>query len=116
MTPEGMGTDDSGGRRMRMGKRLTAALCLGLATAAAVPAVAGAQASSDVWDAVSGSLPASKGGSSADIQASAYKAFTLDQSGLQAGLKAAPKTGLRSSAPSRSVTLTLPSPSGGFQR
>src|SRR3954447_15224032 len=101
---------------MRVGKRLSAALCLSLAVAAAVPAVAGAQARSDVWDAVAGSLPATKGGSPADIRPSSYRAFKLDQSGLQAGLKAAPKTGLRSAAPSGSVTLTLPSPSGGFQR
>ncbi|MDA0162151.1 M12 family metallo-peptidase [Solirubrobacter ginsenosidimutans] len=101
---------------MRVGKRLSAALCLGLAAAAAAPGVAGAQARSDVWDAVSGHLPATKGGSAADIRASSYRAFTLDESGLEAGLRAAPKTGLHSAAPSGSVTLTLPSPSGGFQR
>jgi len=101
-----------------MGKRkgLAAALCLGLAVAATAPAAAGAQARSDVWDAVPGSLPASKGGSPADIRPSSFRAFTLDRSGLDAGLKAAPKTGLRSAAPSGSVTLTLPSPRGGFER
>ena len=41
-----------------MRKRVAAALCLGLAVAATVPAAAGAQARSDVWDAVAGSLPA----------------------------------------------------------
>src|SRR4051812_9568291 len=101
---------------MGMRKRVVAGLCLGLAVAATAPAVAGAQAGSDVWDAVAGSLPASKGGSPADIRPSSYRAFTLDQSGLEAGLKAAPKTGLRSAAPSGSTTLTLPSPKGGFER
>jgi hypothetical protein len=101
---------------MAMGKRLAATLSLGLAVAAGVPAVAGAQARSTVWDAVAGSLPATSGGSPADIRPSSYRAFTLDQAGLVAGLKAAPKAGLRSAAPSGSTTLTLPSPKGGFER
>jgi hypothetical protein len=101
---------------MGMGTRLAAALSLGLAVAATVPAVAGAQARSDVWDAVAGSLPAAKGGSPADIRPSSYRAFRLDQSGLEAGLKAAPKAGPRSAAPSGATTLTLPAPTGGFQR
>src|SRR5690242_9958514 len=100
---------------MAIGKRLAATLSLGLAMAATVPAVAGAQARSSVWDPVAGSLPASKGGSPADIRPSSYRAFTLDQTGLENGLKAAPKAGLRSAAPSGSITLTLPSPKGGFE-
>src|SRR3954447_8847719 len=101
---------------MAMGKRLAAALSLGLVVAATAPAMAGAQARSDVWNAVAGSLPATKGGSPADIRPSSYRAFTLDRSGLEAGLKAAPRTGLRSAAPSGSTTLTLPAPNGGFAR
>jgi hypothetical protein len=101
---------------MGMGKRLAGMLGLGLAIAATAPAVAGAQARADVWDAVAGSLPASKGGSAADIRPSSYRAFTLDRSRLLSGLKAAPRTGLRSAAPSGATTLTLPSPNGGFAR
>ena len=78
---------------MGMGNRVAATLCVALATACVVPAVAGAQARSDVWDAVSGSLPRTKGGSRADIQPSAYKAFKLDRSGLTAGLKGGAESG-----------------------
>jgi hypothetical protein len=101
---------------MRVGKRLAATLSLGLAIAGTAPAVAGAQARSDVWDAVAGRLAPARGGSPADIRPSSYRAFTLDKSGLLAGLKAAPKTGLRSAAAAGSTTLTLPAPQGGFQR
>ncbi len=76
---------------MGMRKRLATGLCLGLTAAAAAPAVAGAQAGSDVWDPVSGALPATSGGSPADIQPDRFRAFTLDQSSLEAGLAAAPE-------------------------
>src|SRR3954471_22246385 len=99
---------------MRMRKRLAAGVCLGLAVAVTAPAAAGAQTRGDVWDAVPGSLPTTKGGSPADIQPSSYRAFKLDESALKAGLRAAPKAGMRSAAPSGSVTLTLPAPKGGF--
>ena len=101
---------------MGMRKRLTSGLCLGLAMAAAAPAVAGAQAGSDVWDPVSGALPATRGGSPADIQPDRFRAFTLDQSELEAGLAAAPKAGLNARGAVGSVVLTLPAPDGGFQR
>ena len=68
-----------------MRKRLGAGAVPGFGGRGDRPAVAGAQARSDVWDAVAGSLPATKGGSPADIRPSSYSAFTLDQSGLAAG-------------------------------
>ena len=48
------------GVEMGMRKRVVAGLCMSLAVAATAPAVAGAQARSDVWDAVAGSLPATR--------------------------------------------------------
>ena len=82
-----------------MRKRLTAALCLGLAVAAAAPAVAGAQARSDVWDAVSGTLPATRGGSAADIQPSSLPRIHARPIGRsRTGLAAAPKAGLSARA------------------
>ena len=100
MGPEGQ-LRTTRGSMMGMRKRITAALCLGLAAAAAAPAVAGAQASSDVWDSVSSNLPDSRGGTPADIQPERFSAFTLDQSGLEAGLAAAPKAGLNARARDR---------------
>jgi hypothetical protein len=101
---------------MGMRERLTAALCLGLAAAAIAPAVASAQASSGVWDSVSNNLPDSRGGAPADIQPERFRAFKLDQSGLESGLAAAPKAGLNARGATGSVLLTLPAPDGGFQR
>ena len=100
---------------MRTGKRLSAALSLGLAVVAAAPAVAGASAQSGVWDAVSGNLPNTRGGSPADIRPDAYRAFTLDRAGLKAGLAGAPKAGASARAAS-SVVLSVPKPDGGFER
>jgi hypothetical protein len=99
-----------------MRKRLTAGLCLGLAVAAAAPAAAGAQASSDVWDAVSSNLPPTRGGAPAEIQPDRFSAFKLDQSGLEAGLAAAPKARLNARGATGSIVLSLPAPNGGFQR
>jgi hypothetical protein len=101
---------------MGMRKRLSAVLCLGLAAAAAAPAVAGAQATGDVWDSVSSHLPDSRGGAPADIRPERFRAFRLDQSGLDAGLAAAPKASLNARGATGSVVLTLPAPGGGFQR
>ncbi len=100
---------------MGMRKRLASGLCLGLMMAGAAPAVAGAQAGSGVWDAVSGPLPATSGGSPADIQPDRFRAFTLDQAALATGLATAPKAGLSTRA-TGSVLLTLPTPDGGFER
>src|SRR3954454_21412015 len=110
------GKDRLWGVEMRMRERVLAGLCVGLAAAASAPAAARAQARSDLWDAVAGSLPPTSGGSPADIRPSAYRAFRLDQPALRDGLRAAPKAGLRSAAPSGSTTLTVPSPNGGFER
>jgi hypothetical protein len=100
---------------MRVGKRLAAALGLGAVLAGGAPAVATAR-SGDVWTTVRGKLPATKGGSPADIQPTSFLAFTLDRAELEGDLKAAPKTGLRSAAPSGGVTLTLPTLGGGLER
>src|SRR4051812_24732141 len=101
---------------MGMRKRFTVVLCLGLAAAGAAPALAGAQASSDVWDPISSKLPDSRAGAPADIQPERFSAFKLDQSELEAGLAAAPKAGLNARGATGSVVLTLPAPRGGFQR
>src|ERR1700712_1579631 len=86
-----------------------------MALAFATPA--GADARSP-WDPVAGALPATHAGAPADVQPDAYRAFTLDQAGLQAELSTAGKVGLRSRAavgPSDTV-ISLPAPGGGVQR
>ena len=58
-----------------------------------------------------------RGGAPADIQPDRFRAFTLDQPALEAGLAAAPKAGLqRARADAASIVLSLPAPDGGFQR
>ena len=81
-----------------------------------MPAVAAAQGG--VWDPVAGSLPASKGGEAAPVQPERYSAFTLDQATLDDQLADAPAVGLRSRALARgtAIVVTLPTPSGDFQR
>ena len=96
---------------MRMSRRLSAALGLGLTVAATVPAVAGASAQSGVWDEVAGKLPSS----GADIKPDRYRAFTLDKAALRSGLASAPKAGAGARARS-SVVLSVPKPDGGFER
>jgi len=87
---------------MRVG-RLTA----GLLTAAAVAAAAPAAAQADVWEPISGSVSAKN----AEVKPERFKAFTLDESGLKAGLASSAKS--RSAAAS---VLTLPGPDGKLQR
>ncbi|HEY6597218.1 MAG TPA: M12 family metallo-peptidase, partial [Asanoa sp.] len=81
------------------------------------PAAAFGQSSGAVWDPVTGTLPAARGGAPADVRPDSYRAFTLDQSALSDGLDNAPKVGLRANTLSKgATTLTLPAPGGGFQR
>ncbi len=91
-------------------------LCVGAAVAVTMPAAAAAQGG--VWDPVAGSLPASKGGEAAPVQPERYSAFTLDQATLDDQLADAPAVGLRSRALARgtAIVVTLPTPSGDFQR
>ena len=96
---------------MRLSRRLSAALGLGLTVAATAPAVAGASAQSGVWDRVAGKLPSS----GADIKPDRYRAFTLDEAALRSGLASAPKAGAGARARS-SVVLSVPKPDGGFER
>ena len=70
------------------------------------------------WDPVPGALPATHAGASPDIRPDAYRAFTLDEAGLNANLRTAAQVGLRSRAvvgPSDTV-ISLPAPGGGMQR
>ena len=70
------------------------------------------------WDPVPGALPATHAGASPDVRPDAYRAFTLDEAGLNANLRTADQVGLRSRAvvgPSDTV-ISLPAPGGGMQR
>ena len=97
--------------------RAIQALCLAVVVAACAPAAAFGQSAGDVWDPVAGTLPASRGGAPADVRPDTYRAFALDQSALGDTLDAAPAVGLRARALAKSaITLSLPAPSGGFQR
>src|SRR5262245_26117759 len=88
-------------------KRLTAGLLAGAALAAVAPAAHAA----DVWDPVKGNLSAV----GAEVNAASFKAFTLDQAALKAGLAGAAK-GQRAAAQSGTTVLALPGPDGQMQR
>jgi hypothetical protein len=93
-------------------QRAVYGLCVSAAIAVMMPAVAAAQGGA--WDPVAGSLPASKGGEQAPVQPDRYSAFTLDQAALADQLADAPAVGLR--ARGTAIVVTLPTPSGDFQR
>src|SRR5690242_20836336 len=83
-------------------RRLTAGL-IAVAALAATPAVAQAN---DVWDPV-----ASPSAANAAIKPERFKAFTLDQSALQADLG-----GAKGKRATGGAIISVPAPDGGFQR
>lgn len=88
--------------------------------AAGAPGDASDQATSDLWDSISGALPATKGRAEAVIEPDSFRAFSLDVDGLEAALADAPPDATLSAAPkalsraaSSSLILSLPAPKGG---
>ena len=91
--------------------------------AAGAPGDTSDQATSDLWDSISGALPATRGGAEAVIEPESFRAFALDVDGLEAALADAPPDATLSAAPkalsraaSSPLILSLPAPKGGFQR
>ena len=117
-------------RSMRRRRLAGAIATLGVvvAVAVAMPA-AGApgdlseQATSDLWEAIPGTLPETKGGAEAVVEPDSFRAFELDVDGLEAALADAPADATLSAAPkalsrtaASALILSLPAPKGGFQR
>ena len=117
-------------RSMRRRRLAGAVATLGVvvAVAVAMPA-AGApgdlseQATSDLWEAIPGTLPETKGGAEAVVEPDSFRAFELDVDGLEAALADAPADATLSAAPkalsrtaASALILSLPAPKGGFQR
>src|SRR3954452_11103688 len=105
------------------GKRIATtivALATGLAITAVVVSAAGPRAragsGTTFWSSVSNRLPAAHDGAKADVRPVALDAFRLDRNALTALLEAAPTTAAKQPAKPRGVVVSLPDPTGAFQR
>jgi hypothetical protein len=96
-----------------------AGLVLLTAIVVVLPAAAqsdeGRQSTSELWELVPGTPPATHGDAEAVVRPDRFRAFTLDEEGLEDAL--APAQGLRSrAAAAQALVLSLPAPGGGFER
>lgn len=76
---------------------------------------ASVQATSELWNSVSGQTALARGGATGAIRPERFRAFQLDLAGMAEALDEAPRESLRSSR-TRALVLSLPAPGGGFQR
>lgn len=101
------------------GRRIRVAAASGIAVASVVVAVPRASAAADSngpWHAVTGSIPQARGGQASYIHPTSYSAYTLDRAGMASALASAPSEFSAAARRGGGVTISLPTPSGDFQR
>lgn len=87
-----------------------------VSAAAAAGSVLTVGSTAGLWHALIGPLPDARAGHAADVQPAAFRAFTLDRSGMQAALAKAPPEAAGRARPAVLPVISLPRPSGGFER